>query len=200
MRNLVLVAASFGVVLGLAVPAFFPSLQSSSQAGTALQLSLEEAFDASELVVEGRVTDARSGELPDGTIYTDWEVGVERTFWGEERETRTVRLPGGVLASGKGMLLPGMPRLAEGEEVLLLLGPESSDGLRMPTGLSQGKYRIVTASDGDRVAVQTGDHVSLLTARNTRVGDTPDLVDYADLVARLEALRQSREATSVRPR
>ena len=200
MLRIPLLAIAAGVAIGFIAPAFLPEFQSRSEAGTAVQLDLDEAFLASDLVVEGLVTAARSGELGDGTIYTDWDLRVERTFWGEEAETRTIRLPGGMLATGRGMLIPGMPRLVEGEHVVLLLEEPHRDGLRLTTGLSQGKYRIVTSSRGESVAVRTGDHVSLITARNTRVADRNGMLGYADLVARLEAARQERIAAAPAPR
>ena len=94
------------------------------------------------------------------------------------------------------MVIPGMPRLALDEDVILMLEAASKDGLRMPTGLSQGKFRIVTSAAGERTAVRTGDHVSLITARNTRTFSGLDMIDYADLKSRLEALRQERRQTS----
>lgn len=192
MRSIPLYAVTAGLVAGFIAPAFFPDLRSSSRAGTAVKLSLDEAFLASDLVIEGQVTGATCGTAADGTIYTDWEIDIESTYWGDPQGTRIVRLPGGVLSNGKGMVIPGMPRLVEGEHVILMLEGESRDGMRLPTGLSQGKYRVVTSAEGERTAIRTGDHVSLITARNTRTFDGLDMLDYADLKSRLEALRQER--------
>ncbi len=199
MRTLPLFAIALGLTVGFVLPAFFPSLRGSSQAGTALRLSLEDTFERSDVVVEGRVHSATSGEDAEGLIYTDWVLRADRSYWGEVGETFTVRLPGGVLSTGKGMVVPGMPRLTVGEDVVLFLGEESPMGMRLPTGLSQGKFRIVTSTSGDRTAIQTGEHVSLITARNTRTADGLDMLDYADLVARLEAMRQDRLTREVPP-
>lgn len=199
MRTFPLFAVALGLTVGFVLPAFFPGLRGSSQAGTALRLSLDETFERSEVVVEGRVHSATSGEDAAGLIYTDWVLATDRSFWGELDETFTVRFPGGVLSSGKGMVVPGMPRLTVGEDVVLFLGEASPMGMRLPTGLSQGKYRIVTSTTGQRTAIQTGEHVSLITARNTRTADGLDMLDYADLVARLEAMRQERLTREVSP-
>ncbi len=195
MRPIPLLACTAGLVVGVLAPAFFPGLRTSSQAGTAIRMDLDEAFMRSEVVLEGSVVSGTSGETSLGEIYTDWTITVDRTFWGEHQESRTVRLPGGVLADGRGSMIPGMPRLVMGEEVVLLLSEESDEGIRMPVGLSQGKYRIVTASDGSRTAVQTGDHVTLISARATRSIDGLEMLDYADLIARMEAASQARLAS-----
>lgn len=192
MRPIPLLACTAGLVAGVLAPAFFPGLRTSSQAGTAIRMELDEAFMRSEMVIEGSVTTGTSGETSLGEIYTDWTINVDRTYWGEHQATRVVRLPGGVLANGYGSMIPGMPRLVLGEEVVLFLSAESEEGMRVPVGLSQGKYRIVTASDGARTAVQTGDHVTLISARATRSIDGLEMLDYADLIARIEAASQTR--------
>ncbi|MEM8711783.1 MAG: hypothetical protein AAGG01_12590 [Planctomycetota bacterium] len=195
MRPIPILACTAGLVAGVLAPAFLPGLRTSSQAGTVLRMDLDETFMRSDLVLEGTVIAGTSGESALGEIYTDWTVRVDRTFWGEDSpEERVLRLPGGVLADGRGTMIPGMPRLALGEDVVLFLGEESQDGMRMPVGLSQGKYRIVTASDGSRTAVQTGDHVTLISATSTRTIDGLEMLDYADLIARIEAASQARVA------
>lgn len=194
MRPIPLLAVTFGLVIGSVLPFIVSSLGSGPRAGTALRMGLEEVFERSDLVIEGRVRAGMSGRAANGVIYTDWEIDVTRTFWGEDRPTRIVRIPGGILPSGDGMLIPGLPRLIEGEDVVLLLGAESSTGLRMPTGLSQGKYRIVVSTAGDRSAIQTGEHVTLLTTQRARRAEGQQVLDRAELVARLEAAGQARAA------
>lgn len=194
MRPIPLLACTAGLVAGVLAPAFFPGLRTSSQAGTALRMDLDEAFSRADLAIEGTVVQGSSGETAKGEIYTDWKIDVSRTYWGRNEQERTIRLPGGVLADGRGTVIPGMPRLALGEEVVLFLTDESDEGFRVPVGLSQGKYRIVTAADGSRTAVQTGDHVTLISARTTRSIDGLEMLEYADLVARIEAASQKRVA------
>lgn len=196
MRSLPVYAIAVGLTAGFVASALLPALRGSSEAGTAMRMTLEETFQRSELVVEGTVVGSSSGQDARGVIYTDWTVDVDRTFWGADEAQRTVRLPGGVLASGKGMVVPGMPRLSVGEDVVLLMGEASSEGLRLPTGLSQGKYRIVTSTDGERTAIQSGEHVSLITAQRTRAANGLDMMPFSDLVARLEAQAQARRAAA----
>lgn len=51
----------------------------------------------------------------------------------------------------------------KGQEVVLLLGPESKLGLRSPVGLEQGKFRIFKAPDGKQMAVNGTGNRSLFT-------------------------------------
>ncbi len=67
-----------------------------------------------------------------GLIETEYLMSVDRTLWGADLGMRTVRLPGGVLPDGRGMMIPGMPRIAVGEDVLLFLSRQTSWGMRMP--------------------------------------------------------------------
>ena len=195
MRTDLLAATLLGAALGDVSPLPWSSSEAfpDARAGTAIRLDLEGAFRASDLVIEGRVLGARAAETPDGMIVTDFDVRVDRTFWGEPAEARTIRLPGGVLPSGKGMVIPGMPRLAVGEDVVLMLEQEGPAGTRVQTGLAQGKYRVVTSPAGERLAVPAAEHIALVDEALRPVGRPRHVLDHADLVARLEALRQERE-------
>lgn len=187
-------AVPLGALLGLLVSTRLAAPSSGPRAGTALRMDVEEVLQRSELVVEARVLSARPHRVGEGVICTDFELEVERTFWGEDHPARTVRLPGGVLPSGRGMLLPGMPPVEEGEDLLLFLGPEAASGLQMPTGLGQGKYRLVREPDGRRLAVRTAEDLVLVAGGRARRVNGRDVVDYAELVGRLEAAAQARRA------
>lgn len=191
----VLVVSS-GLALGILFSAYAAGPIAESLAGTAVEMDLGEVVDSSGLVFEGRVVQGRSAETPQGSIYTDWQIAVDRTWWGEDEPTRTVRLPGGVLASGKAMMIPGMPSLLPGEDVVLMLTEPSEDGTRVPTGLAQGKYRIVADALGAKHAVRTGEHLTLATSTGMFAGkDRFAVLDYADLVAQLEAATQAKRST-----
>jgi len=196
----VLLTAS-GIALGIIVSAFAQDTAEQSQAGTALKMELEEVVQASGLVLEGRVVSGQSATSPEGAIYTDWQIAVDRTWWGEDAPTQTVRLPGGALADGRATLVPGMPSLVPAEEVVLMLSEASPDGMRVPTGLTQGKYRIVADNQGAKRAVRTGQNVTLASTAGA-LGDKDGLavLDYAELVAKLEAATQAKRATTPTPR
>ena len=195
----VLLTAS-GIALGIIVSAFAQDTAEESQAGTALKMELEEVVQASGLVLEGRIVSGQSATSPEGAIYTDWQIAVDRTWWGEDAPTQTVRLPGGALADGRATLVPGMPSLVPGEEVVLMLSEPSPDGMRVPTGLTQGKYRIVADNPGAKRAVRTGQNVTLAsTAGALADKDGLAVLDYAELVAKLEAATQAKRATTPAP-
>jgi hypothetical protein len=102
-----------------------------------------------------------------------------------------------VLANGRAMMIPGMPSLMLGEDVVLLLTEAAEDGMRVPTGLAQGKYRIVADAQGGKHAVRTGEHLTLATSTGLLAGqDRIAVYDYAEFVAQLEAAAQAKRSTS----
>jgi hypothetical protein len=107
-----------------------------------------------------------------------------------------VRLPGGVLPDGRGLVLPGMPRLVQGEEVLLFLSREGKTGLRLPVGLAQGRLRIERAPDGTRRLVRETVGLELVDEHGQRLppGAARELLDYAAVVAQVETLAQRKRA------
>ena len=91
------------------------------EAGTALRMGLDELVGASDLVLEARVVATTAGEDSHGLIHTEHLLSVDRTFVGEGRPMRTVRLPGGVLPDGRGLVIPGLPRLRVGARAMFRL-------------------------------------------------------------------------------
>lgn len=157
-------------------------------AGTAVRMDVPAMVEHAELVLEGRVLSKRAFWNASGSIDSEYVISVDRTFWGEDVGTRTVRLPGGVLPSGHGLVLPGMPRIQSGEQVLLFLTKANALGTRMPVGLAQGKYRISSDRLGRRVLVRSGRNLRLVdprtgSAREAELG----LSSYADVVAEIHA-------------
>src|SRR5262249_1221127 len=119
-------------------------LAAAAAAGTAVRLSLRDLADRSDLCLEGKVVGSR-GVLESGKrIDPEYTLAVERTFWGEAQASRAIRLPGGVLPDGRGMVLPGLRALEPGEEVLLFLSKPDPVGMRVPIGLAQGTLRVET--------------------------------------------------------
>ncbi|MDG1491851.1 MAG: hypothetical protein P8R43_08160 [Planctomycetota bacterium] len=196
MRLSLSLAVLIGAAIGVLVSDGAVASRSSVRAGTALRMDIEEAFERSDLVLEGRVISSTSRPMGEGIVCTDYELDVTRTFWGDDLPSRTICLPGGVLATGEGMLIPGLPGLLEGEDVVLLLGASASNGLRMPTGLGQGKYRLVREADGDRLAVRTAEDLVLISGGRAREVNGRDVMDYAELVGRIESAAQLRAATA----
>jgi len=163
--------------------------QPAVRAGTALRMEVNELVERAELVVEGRIMSARGVETEAGMIETEYQMQVDRTFEGEDIVDRTLRLPGGILEDGRGLLLVGLPRLQVGEEALLFLSAASSTGVRMPVGLSQGRYRILRRNDGSRLMVRDQTDLGLVDQDSGHVAeaDSRHVRNYAELIAEVEA-------------
>jgi len=163
-------------------------------AGTALRVNLEGLVDRSEVVIEGRVKRATSRPAP-GRIETEYEVEVARTFLGEELQTRTFVMPGGVLPDGTGMILPGVPRLGEGEDTILFLSRESFAGMRVPVGLSQGRFRVETSISGHKLVVRAHEDLGLLDPESGDLSEARrrELHEYPELVAKIHAACEARK-------
>lgn len=195
MRNR-LVSAALGVTLALmAVPS---APEPEARAGTALRMDLDVLVAGADLVFEGRVTGARVEETPEGLIETVYTLATERLYQGAGAvgAWREVRLPGGVLPDGRGMLIPGVTRLEVGEDALLFLSAEGPRGVRMPVGLAQGRYRIETRLDGRKVAVREQGGLGLIDPASGTLADADGVFvrDYAELVADIQAAVATRAA------
>ena len=165
-------------------------------AGTAVRLSVAELVQRADLCLEGRVTAARAILEPGKRIDTEYTVAVERTFWGEAQASRAIRIPGGVLPDGSGMLIPGLPSLAVGDEAILFLSKADSAGMRMPIGLAQGRMVVATDRFGKKRVVR--DQAGLAWASPAgasgsvqpapvQLADARAVIEYSGVVADIEA-------------
>ena len=195
-----LITVFFGVLFSATI--LFLALDGSRgadgdlNAGTALRMDLEQLVEGSDLVLEARVLSEKPLLGSDGLVYTDFELEVQRTFWGEDRPSRRVRLPGGALSTGRATLIPGMGTLRVGEEALLMLSPKGPQGARVFCGLSQGCYRILTPLTGSRVASREASAEALLDATTGTLvpGMQSEVLEYADLIARCTAAVSAKRA------
>lgn len=140
----------FTLVLALLASLAWFGLRSARplEAGTAVRMDVPELVDGSELIVDALVLSARVLETGPARIETEYELAVGRTLLGAHLPQRSLRLPGGVLPDGRGLVLAGVPRLIVGERALLFLSQPSADGMRMPVGLAQGKLRVQADARG----------------------------------------------------
>jgi hypothetical protein len=97
------------------------------------------------VALEARWNDGRHG------IETLVTVEVEQYLKGDLGTAVTVRTPGGQIGPYLSMM-PGAPRFAEGDEVVLFLAG-SGPALPHVLGLGQGVFRIVVDGAGRRVVV-----------------------------------------------
>ncbi len=179
------------LVCGLAALAYFvagPFFRADGvSAGTAVRLEVSDLAFNSALIVEGNILTSRTIEI-DGVVATEYLLEVNRTFEGSDQTYRTICLPGGVREDGSGMLLAGMPMVFEGDTSLFFLTSESTNGLRMPIGLAQGKFDITRMSDGSKRLSRDASDVTLI---NPWTGSPQNPVgravyDYAEVVADIE--------------
>lgn len=182
------VAVLLCVVLGTSAP------NRSVSAGTVVKMSIEDLALRSDLAVEARVSSKSTTLDATGRIATDYALTVERTFAGTHASQRTVRLPGGTLPDGRGLLLPGMPTLTVGENALLFLSAENSRGERLPIGLAQGRLHVRTASDGVKTLVTDLADLEFVDVSGRPVASGPRIgtLPYAATIARIEAARAQR--------
>jgi hypothetical protein len=186
-----------GLALGLAAGLLPQGPRQDVDAGTAVRLeTTAELVAQAELVFEGHVRSVRSLLGPGGLIETECTFEVERTFLGEDLGERVVRLPGGVLESGRGLLIPGLPTIVAGEDVLLFLTGPGASGLRMPVGLSQGKFRVETRLDGSRRLSRRHGALTVIDPATGSIEDAGGsaVFDYAELIAEVHAAVASKLA------
>lgn len=151
-----------------------PSAPSRSvEAGTVVRMDIEELARNAELVFDGRVLFARSFRDARGLVRTEYTVSVATSFAGGPQSTRTFELPGGTLADGSGLMIPGAPSLAVGEDVLLFLTRESASGLRVPVGLAQGKLRLVRDGAGRAGLVRENADLTLVDPQTGALSPAP---------------------------
>ena len=152
-------------------------------AGTAIRLEVSELAYNASLIVEGRVLSAQTVEI-EGLVATEYLIEVGETLAGTDLAYRTVCVPGGVREDGSGMLLAGMPMVLPGDTSLFFLTEESSNGLRMPVGLAQGKFDIVLLADGSKRLVRDASDVTLINPQTGTVQSSGGraVYDYAQVL------------------
>jgi hypothetical protein len=170
------------------------------QAGTALRLSLDDLVQRSDVIVEAEVIGATAREDALGRIETELVLSVSRTFLGEPLATRSVRVPGGTLPDGRGLLLAGMPRIEVGETSVLFLSAPSRQGLRLPIGLGQGRLAVVRGPRGEKLLERDVAGLSIVDPASGAVqpAGAAQTEDYATAIARIEAAVLARRAMDER--
>ncbi len=110
---------------------------------TVKPLSFVELVQESSVVVHGRVAEVRGQWTSDRHgIESLVVVEVASYLKGDLGDQITVRVPGG-RAGGFVNIIPGAPRFAEGDRVMLFL-KTSGPSVPVITGTSQGAYRLRT--------------------------------------------------------
>ena len=119
---------------------------STASAATVLRMDMQSLVANSDKVVYGTVSDVES-RLEKGRVYTYTEIRVDESIKGDAGETVTIRQIGGETEE-LATWVAGMPRFAEGEQVITFLEQTKDPTLHVVTGMMQGKFKVVVGPDG----------------------------------------------------
>lgn len=156
---------------------------------TVKPLTFPELVHESAAVLHGRIAEVRGQWTADRrgieSLVVVQAIDYLKGRWGGEV---TVRVPGGQVGTLVN-LIPGAPKLAAGDQVVLFL---KADGPAVPviTGTSQGVYRVTADPSGGLMivppVVETG---AALTPRGDLNRRPLPLPAFAEAVRRAEAAR-----------
>lgn len=185
-----LVGIPAALLVLMCVPTDAPAVRASS----VVRMATTDLVDGAELVLDARVTQARALERPGGRILTELTLDVAHTYLGDPLAQRVVRLPGGVLPDGRGLVLAGVPVLAAGERCVLFLSAAGADGMRLPVGLAQGCARLHTDARGRTFATRDTSSLALLDPRSgaSSEGARQAPLPYERMVREIEAAVRTR--------
>lgn len=142
MRHALIVAA---VICSALVP--------NAWAQRSIPMSLERMVRQAGVIVQGRVIATETGRDPRTGLPATWiTIEVRENFYGASTSTVRYKQFGGTV-DGIVTPTPDLPRLATGEEVILLLYPPSKQaGFQSPVGMAQGIFRVKEVRSGKRVS------------------------------------------------
>jgi hypothetical protein len=148
----------------LSVPAFAARVRS---------LNLEELAGRADRIFQGRCIQVRVGTDPDlGQVVTYVSFAPQASVKGNVHGRLTIKLLGNESATARpDEALEGLPRFQEGEEVVLLLYPDSARGLTSPVGFGQGKFKILRDKLGKASAVNGFANERLLEGLSKKAQD-----------------------------
>src|SRR6185369_8520619 len=104
---------------------------------------------SADAIVLGTVTGRDTVGTPDGGIYTLVTLSIEGRYKGDVGATLVLKEPGGEL-DDRGLVIPGAPVFAPGEQSVLFLSA-ARDGSAHTTALGLGQYRVENGT-GEPVA------------------------------------------------
>ncbi|MCK5689943.1 hypothetical protein KAI87_11770 [Myxococcota bacterium] len=172
--------------------AFILSLFSTSAHATVVQkANLEDLNKISEVVIHGiiRDIDPNLAANDKGPYRTRIQIEIIESIKGLKTEERTLTLeiPGG--RNGKlVMRIPGMPRFAMGDEVVLLL-ERTGPGQLIYAGFSQGVYYVDRSAEEIFVKQRLGGS-HFVDKKGGDLHKEPELIRPLALRSLLENLRQ----------
>jgi hypothetical protein len=133
-------------------------LASVASATTFVVPSDDELVGKAQAIVIGTVEGSYVRQT-DVTIETTYEIRVERAVKGVVGRDELLRVvsPGGFIEGVGGVLVEGAAHFRQGDRVLLFLTRNS--GHWETTDMTLGKFRFVTSTAGDRLAVRDAEDI-----------------------------------------
>ncbi len=121
-----------------------------AQATVVEALTLQQMCDDAHSVLHGTCASVRTEWTSDHAyVVTTYELRVTEWLKGGDGATTTYVTHLGGEKDGVGTGVSGMPRYAEGEEVVLFLNqPHEATGCCMPLGLGQGAFHVKDSAKG----------------------------------------------------
>lgn len=115
-------------------------------------LTLQQMCDDAYMVIHGTCVSSRTDWTPDRAyVVTIYEIRVSEWLKGGDGSSTTFVTHLGGEKDGVGTGVSGMPRYAEGEEVILFLTqPHERTGCCLPMGLGQGVFHVKDSAAGGR--------------------------------------------------
>jgi len=110
--------------------------------------NLADLVSDADWIAEVETINKRFELSDDGSIQTVFTFSAITPMKGSVASIDEVRIPGGV-AAGRGLHIPGMPRIEVGDHHILFLSKESVvQRWRLPVRLSAGAFRVRQARPG----------------------------------------------------
>jgi hypothetical protein len=147
----------------------FMATSSHAQRGAlTIPRGLDQLTQEADVILRGYVTSARVEPHPQLTnlMTVLVSMNVAETVKGAPRKSIVFRQYVWDLRDQ----LDGA-QYRKGEELLLLLGPVSENGLTSPVGLEQGRFRVLRGKNGEAVAVNGRGNLGLFDAVEKRAKD-----------------------------
>ena len=179
--------------LAVAAVLFLPA---TARALVMERVAFADLVRESDLVVVGTVTGSSSRHMDapqERRIVTDVTVRVSDVVRGVHDGGEVVVTTLGGVVDGRGQIVPGAPRFAVGDEVVLFLSTvrrtASGKAVRLPVALSQGVFFVRRTPGGRPVATPRLDDVRLVPDGGMSVpAPAADGIDLDDLKARVRAV------------
>ncbi len=142
---------------GVAAVAILASVPTDASAMTVMYAELPDLVRTSELVLHGKIIDAKviDRRKAGRAVWTEYTLSVHDVWKGDRKAVGKIfrwRHLGGNTTDGMTLHVPGMPRFIVGEETVVLL-EKHSEG-HVLTGASQGKFTVATNKKGQKFATR----------------------------------------------